>query len=85
MNEWIDVNDRLPPKSKDTKYRIKSVMVIFYNHKPWNDSYLPVTIGFYDFDEEVWRETNYEIVNASHWMKLPEPPDTVSETGDNNE
>ena len=69
MNEWVNVNDRLPPIDTEVLVFSHGNMSVCSLIRPdeetadivWEDAY-----GYWDDDEGVSA--------VSHWMFLPEPP-----------
>ena len=83
--EWRNVKDGLPPiettpKKTDTHHRPKSVRVLCACRQRSGKSF--VKEGFYEIwnGEPVWRIPG-SIDTVTHWMPLPEPPDS-SKKGD---
>lgn len=62
-NQWISVNERLPPEEKDG-LSIK-VLVVSTKNK--------IDFSRYDYDVGGWISSVLDI-EFTHWMPLPEPP-----------
>jgi hypothetical protein len=65
QNEWIPVTDSLPEKNRC------SVLIAL--------SWEQTDIGWYDKDDKCWQSefvNSYEDGEVTHWMPLPEPPET---------
>ena len=76
-NEWVSVEDRLPPDMGD-------VLVAAFWHERWQ-----TMIGWHsDSRKGSWRvyTSHGEVVpgGVTHWMPLPEPPDRRPPEGDEN-
>ena len=78
MSQWISVKDRLPEpddgkgvywvakKKNNGKWQMKMALFCDYGYAMPIDAKTDVT----------WRDFDYtKIVNVSHWMPLPEPPE----------
>lgn len=64
--KWISVDDRLPERDTD--------VLVFGEH-------MNTQVGFLFSSNELWFLTLMdmdEIVDVTHWMPLPEPPETGS-------
>jgi len=67
MPEWISVKDRMPEDGKE---------VLFCDGSS-------IMVGRYNGDEKFWELTDANMiayaVDITHWMPLPEPPESESE------
>lgn len=63
---WISVEDRLPDDD---------ISVLVYVP----DAPEPIWLGFYDMDEWTWVDGGTNC-RPTHWMELPEPPETHHES-----
>lgn len=70
MNEWIDVNERLPD--------IKGEYIVAYHPCYWDDVESETKVGIDSFrggkqkSNKVWAKNKYQRV--THWMPKPLPP-----------
>lgn len=69
---WISVNDRLPEcesviKCNGFKFKVSADVLL------WNESEGYMVVGSYDYSNNSWMA---EYGNPTHWMPLPEPPET---------
>ena len=62
-NQWINVNERLPPEEKDG-LSIK-VLVISTKGK--------IDFSRYDYDTKGWISSVLDII-FTHWREIPKPP-----------
>lgn len=80
MNEWIDVNERLPD--------IKGEYIVAYHPCYWDNVESETKVGVDSFrggklkSNKVWAKHKYQRV--THWMPKPLPP-TEKEGADNAE
>lgn len=63
MNEWIDVNERLPVNYMNCLVHYKHA----YNNE---DGYWAIGVSYYN-GEKFLIDWTYQV---THWMPLPEPP-----------
>ena len=61
-NQWISVNERLPPEEKDGL----SIKVLVVSTKG------KIDFSRYDYDMEGWISPSLDI-EFTHWMHIPEP------------
>lgn len=62
-NQWISVNERLPPEEKDGL----SIKVLVVSTKG------KIHLSRYDYDMKGWINPVLDIV-STHWMPIPEVP-----------
>ena len=68
MSEWVSVKVRLPP--------IDTAVLVSDINGPYTGL---IRIGFYDPDQDSstgWRDEEYCDISLTHWMPLPNPPET---------
>ncbi|MCP4336430.1 MAG: DUF551 domain-containing protein [Mycoplasma sp.] len=64
MDNWIDVNDRLPEEYED---------VILCFCKTWDhNNPMYVDIGYRSIDKYI--HTDFGYIDPTHWQPLPDPP-----------
>lgn len=69
MNKWISVEDRLPEPSESISYLV------------WVDG-RPDYVGYWQlsyFNYEDGDEPEWDYLDVTHWMPLPEPPENDNE------
>ena len=65
MNEWISVEDRLPPKADWS-----GDLVLVYTEEGY------IYTGLYEGEKaDEWPDKFHDSGFITHWMPLPEPPD----------
>ena len=73
-NEWVRVEERLPDSQAD-------VLVVAFWHENWQ-----TMIGWYSDTVKKWRvitpHGELEPGGVTHWMPLPEPPDSRQPEGE---
>ena len=62
-NQWISVNERLPPEEKDGL----SIKVLVVSTKG------KIDFSRYDYDTKGWISPVLDII-FTHWREIPEPP-----------
>lgn len=73
MDNWIDVNDRLPDESTFD-------VLVAFDEPFFGRMAKECAVCMYDRDTNTWVSeiANKEILRVTHWMPLPEPPKTIS-------
>jgi len=74
--KWISVEDELPPKS--THERTHNVLLWCEDAEPWRIGYgcMSGKNGVnYPFVVEMWKDKEGWVVEPTHWMHLPAPPE----------
>ena len=70
MNDWIDVNDKLPDTTRDVIVTDGIDVSVAQYNKPWNKSWIGVCNG-----DLAWTETgDLFMPNVIYWMECPEIP-----------
>ena len=71
MNEWIDINDRLPPEPENRTgpSSVKTVLFLTDHGKITTGYYCGNNRYFLDNQVFAWNKRN-----ITHWMPLPDPP-----------
>jgi hypothetical protein len=70
---WVDVVDRLPPIAHCSTQSSKDVFVA----TPYAGGEFLLAIGYYSHADEVWRIRGAQHGwKPTHWMPLPEPPES---------
>jgi len=80
MSEWISVNDSLPGSSDC----VDAWASLIGGHGHGDES--RIENCFYDHDHDRWwrwsfnteRKAYLDWANVTHWMPIPEPPETVA-------
>ena len=80
MNEWISVEDMLPGLVHEVD-DIGPVWAMPYV-LTYDDESLCYDVGFYNPQYKEWMSSNgsYGLI-VTHWMPLPEPPDSHAPSG----
>ena len=80
-NPWVNVNEELPPRSKDDRSHDSQMVFI------WGGGFY-TSPGFYNFNKRQWyimgNKSTY-IPGITHWAPLYKPPNALSEKSDKAE
>ena len=84
MSEWISINDELPDNTSDDT----SVLVHFENgsiETVHMEYFTDIACGFDDDGSQLYCKMYENYYPAfTHWMKLPEPPETNKKGSNEN-
>jgi hypothetical protein len=78
MSNWINVKDRLPPNLEDVMVYEKYCEIPFIGWYNLGEEVWGVNTDFVEVIGDAYLENNVGAKNVTHWMPLPNPPESES-------